>query len=211
VSRDISAAPLPAQPGARLCPVARPLRSDAQRNRDRLVAVATRAFSAGKAEVTLDSVAREAGVGIGTLYRHFPTREALVEAAYRSEVARLCDAAAELLSGLPADQATREWMNRFVDYMTTKRGMADALRAVIASGGDPFAQSRDRMTAAITELLGAGAAAGTMRSDIEPGDVLASLSGVSLAAGAPAQREQARRMLDLLMDGLRYRPEPGPR
>ncbi|HWG61983.1 MAG TPA: TetR/AcrR family transcriptional regulator, partial [Streptosporangiaceae bacterium] len=172
MSRDISAAPLPAQPGARLCPVARPLRSDAQRNRDRLVAVATRAFSAGKAEVTLDSVAREAGVGIGTLYRHFPTREALVEAAYRSEVARLCDAAAELLSGLPADQATREWMNRFVDYMTTKRGMADALRAVIASGGDPFAQSRDRMTAAITELLGAGAAAGTMRSDIEPGDVL---------------------------------------
>ncbi|HWG64748.1 MAG TPA: hypothetical protein VG253_23935, partial [Streptosporangiaceae bacterium] len=86
-----------------------------------------------------------------------------------------------------------------------------ALRAVIASGGDPFAQSRDRMTAAITELLGAGAAAGTMRSDIEPGDVLASLSGVSLAAGAPAQREQARRMLDLLMDGLRYRPEAGPR
>ena len=85
----------------------------------------------------------------------------------------------------------RAWMDRFVGYMTTKRGMADALRAVIASGGNPFAQSRDRLTGAITVLLGAAAAAGTVRPDIEPGDVLASLSGVSLAAGEPAQREQA--------------------
>jgi hypothetical protein len=89
--------------------------------------------------------------------------------------------------------------------MTTKRGMADALRAVIASGGNPYAQSRGRLTAAITTLLDAGAAAGTIRPDTEPGDVLASLSGVSLAAGEPAQRDQARRLLDLLMDGLRYR------
>ena len=96
-------------------------------------------------------------------------------------------------------------MDRFVGYMTTKRGMADALRAVIASGGNPFAQSRDRLTGAITVLLGAATAAGTVRPDIEPGDVLASLSGVSLAAGEPAQREQAGRLLDLLMDGLRYR------
>jgi ABC-type Fe3+ transport system substrate-binding protein len=106
---------------------------------------------------------------------------------------------------MPPDDATRAWMDRFVDYMTTKRGMADALRAVIASGGSPFAQSRNRLTAAITALLQAGAAAGTIRPDIEPGDVLASLSGVSLAAGEPPQRDQARRLLDLLMDGLRYR------
>jgi hypothetical protein len=95
-------------------------------------------------------------------------------------------------------------MDHFVDYMTTKRGMADALRAVIASGGNPYAHSRDRLTAAMTTLLQAGAAAGAVRSDIEPGDVLTSLSGVSLAAGDPAQRDQARRLLDLLMDGLRY-------
>jgi AcrR family transcriptional regulator len=183
----------------------RPLRADAQRNRDRLLDAAVRAFSKDGPDVTLDTIAKDAGVGIGTLYRHFPTREALVEAAYRNELARLCDAAADLLQTMPADEATRTWMDRFVDYMTTKRGMADALRAVIASGGDPYAQSRDRLTAAMTLLLQAGAAAGTVRSDIEPGDVLVSLSGVSLAAVEPAHRDQARRVLDLLMDGLRYR------
>ena len=184
----------------------RPLRADAQRNRERLLAVVVRAFSQEGPDVTLESIARDAGVGIGTLYRHFPTREALVEAAYRNELGRLCDAAADLLRAAPPDEATRTWMDRFIDYMTTKRGMADALRAVIASGGDPFAQTRGRLLGAITALLGAGAAAGTIRGDVEPGDVLASLSGVSLAAGEPAQRDQARRMLDLLMDGLRYQP-----
>jgi AcrR family transcriptional regulator len=184
---------------------ARPLRVDAQRNRDRLLDAAGRAFSQDGPEVTLDAIAKDAGVGIGTLYRHFPTREALVEATYRNELARLCDAAADLLQTMPPDEATRTWMDRFVEYMTTKRGMADALRAVIASGGNPYAESRDRLTDAMATLLQAGAAAGTVRSDIEPGDVLTSLSGVSLAAGEPAQRDQARRLLDLLMDGLRYR------
>ena len=187
---------------------ARPLRADAQRNRDRLLEAAVRAFSQDRPDVTLDAIAKDAGVGIGTLYRHFPTREALVEAAYRSELDRLCDAAADLLGDLPPDQALRGWMDRFVDYMTTKRGMADALRAVIASGGNPYAHSRDRLISAITTLLSRAAAAGTVRSDVEPADVLTSLSGVSLAAGEPAQREQARRVLDLLMDGLRYRPAP---
>ncbi len=183
---------------------ARPLRADARRNRDRLLDAAVRAFSRDRPEVTLDAIAKDAGVGIGTLYRHFPTREALIEAAYRNELARLCDAVAELLQAMPPDQALRAWMDRFVDYMTTKRGMADALRAVIASGGNPYAQSRDRLIAAITTLLRAAAAAGAIRPDIEPADVLAGLSGVSLAAGEPAQRDQARRLLDLLMDGLRY-------
>ena len=184
---------------------ARPLRADAQRNRDRLLDAAVRAFSQDRPDVTLDAIAKDAGVGIGTLYRHFPTRDALVEAAYRNELARLCDAVAELLQAQPPDQALRAWMDRFVDYMTTKRGMADALRAVIASGGNPYAQSRDRLIAAITTLLHAAEAAGTVRPDIEPADVLAGLSGVSLAAGEPAQRDQAKRVLDLLMDGLRYR------
>ncbi|WP_204358608.1 TetR/AcrR family transcriptional regulator [Streptosporangium sp. 'caverna'] len=186
-------------------PGPRPLRADAQRNRDRLLAAAVRAFFNDGPDVTLDAIAKDAGVGIGTLYRHFPTREALIEAAYRNELTKLCDAAAELLRTLPPDEAMRAWMDHFVDYMTTKRGMADALRVVIASGGDPYAESRDRLIAAITMLLHAGAAAGSVRSDVEPVDVLASLGGVSLAAGAPAQRDQASRMLDLLMDGLRYR------
>jgi AcrR family transcriptional regulator len=185
-------------------PATRPLRADARRNRDRLLEVAVRAFSQDGSDVTLEAIAREAGVGIGTLYRHFPTREALVEAAYRSELARLCDAAADLLATMPPDRAIRTWLDRFVDYMTTKRGMAGALRAVIASGGNPYAHSRERLIAAITMLLRAGAAAGTVRPDVAPGDLLASLSGVSLAAGEPAQREQAGRILDLLMDGLRF-------
>ena len=185
--------------------VGRTLRADARRNRDRLLSVAVRAFSQEGPDVTLDAIARDAGVGIGTLYRHFPTREALIEAAYRSELARLCDAVPDLLQDMPPDEATRAWMDRYIEYMTTKRGMAGALRAVIASGGTPYAQSRDRLTTAITSLLQAGAAAGALRADIEPGDVLASLSGISLAAGEPAQRDQARRLLDLLMDGLRYR------
>ncbi|HVE29341.1 MAG TPA: helix-turn-helix domain-containing protein, partial [Mycobacteriales bacterium] len=95
----------------------RPLRADAQRNRDRLLAVAVRAFSQDGPDVPLDAIAREAGVGIGTLYRHFPTREALVEAAYRTELDKLCDAAPVLLTTLPPDRALRAWMDRFVDYM----------------------------------------------------------------------------------------------
>jgi len=185
--------------------MARPLRADAQRNRDRLLEVAVRALSRGGPEVTLDAIAKEAGVGIGTLYRHFPTREALIDAAYRSELARLCDSAGDLLRDMPPDQALRAWMDRFADYMTAKRGMGDALRALIASGGDPFSESRDRLTAAVTELLRAGAKAGPLRPDVSPDDVLVGLNGISLATD-PERRDQAGRLLDLLMDGLRTRP-----
>lgn len=182
---------------------ARPLRADARRNRDRLLDAALRAFSDNGPDATLEAIARDAGVGIGTLYRHFPTREALIEATYRNELARLCDAVPDLLADRPPDTALRAWMDRFVDYMVTKRGLSDALHAVVASGGNPFAQSRDRLTAAITTLLDAGAAAGTVRSDVAPADVLAGISGVLLVAGEPDRRDQAGRLLDLLMDGLR--------
>ena len=189
----------------------RALRADAQRNRDKLLDAAVRAFSGEGPEVTLEAIAKDAGVGIGTLCRHFPTREALVEAAYRNELARLCDGVPDLLRAEPPDRATRIWMDRFVGYMTTKHGMADALRAVIASGGNPFAESRDRLLTAITTLLEAGVAAGTVRPDIQPSDVLVSMSGVSLVTVDPARPDQARRILDLLMDGLRYRAQPPPR
>jgi AcrR family transcriptional regulator len=184
--------------------VQRPLRADAARNREQLLAAAVTAFSRDDPEVTLESIARDAGVGIGTLYRHFPSREALVDAAYRSELARLCDSVPALLAGQPADQAMRRWMEMFLEYMTTKRGMSEALRKVIASGGNPFAESRGRLLAAFTALLRAGAADGTLRADVDPADLMASMSGVSLAAGDPDQRQQAGRLLDLLMDGLRF-------
>jgi AcrR family transcriptional regulator len=186
----------------------RPLRADARRNRERLLEVAVRAFSQDGPDATLEGIAREAGVGIGTLYRHFPTREALVEAAYRNELARLCDAVPDLLAALPADAALRAWMDRFVDYMTTKRGMSDALRAVVASGGNPFAQSRDRLLGAVEALVAAAEEDGTLRPGLDPTDVLTGLTGVTLAAGRPEQRAQAGRLLDLLVDGLRYRPGP---
>jgi AcrR family transcriptional regulator len=182
----------------------RPMRADAQRNREQLLAAAVAAFSRAGPEVTLESIARDAGVGIGTLYRHFPSREALVDAAYRSELARLCDSVPDLLEAMSADKALRTWMDLFLEYMTTKRGMSDALRMVIASGGNPFAESRARLLAAFTALMQAGAADGTLRADLDPADLMASISGVSLAVGEPAQREQAGRLLDLLMDGLRY-------
>jgi AcrR family transcriptional regulator len=172
-----------------------------------LLEAAVSAFSREGPDATLDAIAKDAGVGIGTLYRRFPTREALIEAAYRNELARLCDAAPRLRESMLPDAALREWMDRFLDYMRTKRGMADALRVVIASGADPFAQSRARLLAAITELLDASAATGATREDVQPADVMASLSGISLAAGGRDQREQAERLLDLLMDGLRSRPD----
>ncbi len=170
----------------------RPMRADAQRNREQLLAAAVAAFSADAAEVTLESVAKDAGVGIGTLYRHFPSREALVDAAYRSELARLCDSVPGLLAAMPADKAMRTWMDLFIEYMTTKQGMSDALRMVIASGGNPFAESRSRLLAAFSALLRGGAADGTMRADLDPADVLASMSGVSLVVGEPGQRDAGR-------------------
>ena len=187
---------------------ARPLRADAQRNRDRLLEVAVRAFSHDGPDVTLESIASEARVGIGTLYRNFPTREALIEAAYRSELARLCAGVPDLLETLPVDVALRTWMDRFIDYLATKRGMADALRMVIASGGNPHAQSRETLLEAISSLVVAGADQRRLRRDVDPTDVMMGISGVSLVAGTPEQRDQAGRLLDLLLDGLRYRP-PG--
>ncbi|WP_327010832.1 TetR/AcrR family transcriptional regulator [Dactylosporangium sp. NBC_01737] len=184
----------------------RPLRADAQRNRARLLDVAVVAL-ADAPEVTLDAIAKHAGVGIGTLYRHFPTREALIEEVYRTELARLCDAVPELLAAEPPapDRALRIWMDRFIDYMATKRGLADALKMVIAAGGTPFAHSRERLVTAVGDLLAAGAAAGALRADVDPLDLLTAINGICLATGEPAQREQAGRLLDLLMDGVRDR------
>jgi AcrR family transcriptional regulator len=181
----------------------RPLRADAQRNREQILVAAAHAFSTCGLETTLEGIAKNAGVGIGTLYRHFPTRELLIEAAYRNELAQVCDAAPELLDSMPPADAMRAWLGRFVDYMTRKMGMADALRAVIASGTNPYAQSLELLKGAINPLLAAGAASGDLRSDVSAEDLLASVSGIALATGK--DRAQADRALDLLMDGLRYR------
>jgi AcrR family transcriptional regulator len=180
----------------------RPLRADAQRNRDKILTTAVRVFAEEGLNAHFERIAREAGVGSGTLYRNFPTRDSLIEAAYRNEVARLCDAAPGLLATLPPRDALRAWMGRFIDYATAKLGMADALRAVIASGGDPYGNSQDLMLDTLSSLRQAGVEAGTIRADISATDMLAILTGIALASGKPEQRDQAERLLDLALDGL---------
>jgi AcrR family transcriptional regulator len=180
----------------------RPLRADAQRNREKILTTAARVFAEEGLDAHFERIAKEAGVGSGTLYRNFPSREALIEAAYRNEVAKLCDAAPGLLRQLPPRQALRAWMGRFLDYSTAKLGMADALRAVIASGGDPYGNSRELMLEAISGLRRAGVQAGAIRPDLDSPDVLVMLIGIALAAGKPEQREQAERLLDLALAGM---------
>jgi AcrR family transcriptional regulator len=177
------------------------LRRDAQRNRERLLSVAVAAFTKD-ANASLDGIAKTAGVGIGTLYRHFPTREALIEAAYRNEVEKLGDAAPELLEKYPPDEALVRLLDRFIDYMTIKRGMAEALRAVIAAGGNPYGHSRAKLTEAVELLLHAGRDAGVFRPDVQSSDVL-SMCGVFLNLGD--DKAQARRLARILVDGVRYR------
>jgi AcrR family transcriptional regulator len=179
------------------------VRADAQRNRENLLAAARRAFAAGDATVALEAIARDAGVGIGTLYRHFPTREALVEAVFRAERDRLCDSAGELLTTHRPDGALRAWMDQFADYVAIKRDMADTLRVLVASGAVTSSEAREQLSTAAAKLLTAGAAAGTLRADVRPEDVVVSLVGIFLTCGAPEQRDQANRLLDLLMAGLR--------
>ncbi|MGP8296842.1 TetR/AcrR family transcriptional regulator [Streptomyces inhibens] len=180
----------------------RPLRADAQRNRDKILSAAVRVFAEQGLDAHLERIAKEAGVGTGTLYRNFPTREILIEAAYRNELSRLCDAAPDLLATMPPREALRAWMGRFIDYATAKLGMADALRALVESGVNPYAQSHEMMLAALTSLLDAGVSAGTIRSDIGATDMFAGLTGIALTSGKPEQRAQAERLLDLALDGL---------
>jgi AcrR family transcriptional regulator len=180
------------------------LRADARRNREKLLAAAAAAFAAAGTDASLEAIARDAGVGIGTLYRHFPTREALIEEAYRTELGQLCGSAPELLSTHAPDAALAEWMDRFVAYAAAKRGMRAALQSVVASGSDLFADARRQNLATIATLLAAGAEAGTIRPDVEAEDVLRAMGVVWQFDDQPGWDEQARRLLGLVMDGLRY-------
>ncbi|CAN5355854.1 TetR family transcriptional regulator [soil metagenome] len=174
-------------------------RADALRNRERLLEVAATAFAARDGAVSLEAIARGAGVGIGTLYRHFPTREALTEAVYRAELAEVSASAGELLERHPPVEALRRWMDRYAEFVAAKKGMAESLRAVFESGAIELSDTRTAIVGAVGALLAAGAADGTLRSDVRADDVVSSLLGIFLASGS---REQATRMVDLLLDGL---------
>lgn len=182
------------------------VRADAARNRTRLLEAAAAAFesSAGTTAVSLEGIARTAGVGIGTLYRHFPTREALVEEVYRAELGAVCDTSAVLLETMPPDEALRAWMDRYGAFVAAKRGMAETLRALLASSAEP-GETRQRIRAAVDDILVAGAAAHVLRADVAADDVVVALIGVFLATAQAPDPRQAGRMLDLLVDGLRVR------
>jgi AcrR family transcriptional regulator len=177
--------------------------AEARRNRQKLVAAATRAFASGGEQVPLEAIAKDAGVGIGTLYRHFPKREALVEAVYEDQVERLAASARELLARHPPAEAFRSWTALFIDWAATKHGMIDTLRALMSSGRVEPGQMRAQLVEIVSLFLGAGGAAGDLRTDVAAADVAATLAGVLAVAGGPGQRAQAGRMLDLVLDGLR--------
>ena len=182
-------------------------RVDARRNRERLLATALKLFTSSKGEVTLSAIAEEAAVGIGTLYRHFPTREALVEAIYRSEVERLSDAAPALLKEMPADEALEQWLTRYAGLIATKRGLMEVVRSIFEPGAKAPAYSRERMREAVTLLLDAAAKTGRVRGDLDPADVLLAVAASTwTVAGDGKWEERVRPVLRIIMDGLRYRP-----
>jgi AcrR family transcriptional regulator len=182
----------------------RPVRADARRNREQLLDAAAAAFAEAGTGVALEEIARRAGVGIGTLYRHFPTRDALIEAAYRRELGQLSEAADVLLAGeRPGDVTLGAWMDRFVEYAAAKRGMGDAIRSIVAATPDLRGTAYSLLIGAIERLLAAGIADGTIRPDARADDVLRAAGAVWLIPEAPDWQDQARRLLGLLLDGLR--------
>jgi AcrR family transcriptional regulator len=182
---------------------ARKPRADCARNRQLLVDTAKEAFADVGLNVSLEEIARRAEVGIGTLYRHFPSREAVVEAVYRQEVEQLAQAVPQLLKSLPPAEALHQWMHLFVDYIATKRLIAPSLAAVTSDTSDLRATSTELITQAVATLLKRAAETGAVRKDIAPSDLLRAMIGVSYGNPDEAWQASARRLIDVLMDGLR--------
>jgi AcrR family transcriptional regulator len=181
---------------------ARKQRADGQRNRERLMAAAKAAFANVGADVSLEEIARRAGVGIGTLYRHFPTRDAIVEAVYRREVAQLAGSAERLLGQLTPGEALHQWMRLFVDYIATKKVIASALGALAGGAADLYAASGAQISGALSLLVERAAAAGDIRADADAGDLQRALIGFTYGAARPGWQASALRLIDLLMAGL---------
>lgn len=179
------------------------LRADARRNRDKLIEVAAAAFAENGVETSLEDIARQAGVGIGTLYRHFPTREHLVEIVYRRELESLAAAARELATKHTPDVALEEWMRRFVGYIATKRGMANSLRILMTSNSSLFAEGFGLIRSAFEGLVKTASDGNYIRTDIETADLLQALSSIYSIPDSPDWRERSHRLIGLLMDGLR--------
>ena len=177
------------------------MRADALRNRESLLRSAAELFAEEGPGVPLETVARHAGVGIGTLYRHFATREALVSETYRNEITQL-GAVTELLDGHSAAEALTAWVARFVEYARTKRALADLLHAMPAQSAPA---ARDTIVGALEAMLAAGASDGSLRQDMDAEDVLNALAGLWSSPGGPEWAERAGRLGRFVVDGLRTR------
>lgn len=182
---------------------ARKPRADSLRNREQLLEAAKAAFSEVGADVPLEEIARRAGVGIGTLYRHFPTRDALLAAVYRREVEQLSGSADTLLATRPALEALEAWLHLLVDYMATKRVIAPALRASAGEGQEAYAASGAAITNALAKLTRAAVAGGDVLPEIGPEDVYRAMVGVSYGYDQPGWEPSARRLIGVFMAGLK--------
>jgi AcrR family transcriptional regulator len=178
-------------------------RTDALRNRARILEVAKEAFTRSGANTSLDDVAKQAGVGAGTLYRHFPTRDELLEAVYRTEVEKLASAARKFAETLPPMEALRAWLLLFVDYIATKQIIAPALDALAGGSAKLFEASYGQVWEAIRALVKRAVKSGEIRKDLDPIDLLRALIGVANVAANPDRQQSARRLVDILVLGSR--------
>ena len=178
-------------------------RADAQRNRERILEVAKEAFTSSGADTSLDDIAKQAGVGAGTLYRHFPTRDALLEAVYRTEVEKLAAAEKEFARTMPPVEALRAWMLLFVDYIAAKQLIAPALNTVVGGPSKLYEATTGLVVGAITALVERAIESGEIRLDLEPMDLLRALVGVSYVASTPDWPQSAKRLVEILILGSR--------
>jgi AcrR family transcriptional regulator len=190
-------------PKKRAEPARRKTRRDAQRNRQRILEVAKEAFARSGANTSLDDIAKHAGVGAGTLYRHFPTRDDLLEAVYRTEVEKLAAEERKLSEALPPIEALRAWMLLFVDHIATKQIIAPALNTFVGGPSKLYEASRAQITGAIHALVKRSIESGDIRRDLDPFDLLRALIGVSNVASSPNWLQSARRLVDILIIGSR--------
>jgi len=184
-------------------PAGRKPRADAQRNRERILEVAKQAFTRSGAETSMDEVAKQAGVGPGTLYRHFPTRDALLEAVYRTEVEKLAAAEQKLAQELPPIEALRAWMLLFVDYIAAKKLIAPALNCLVGGQAKVIEASRAQIWGAIRALVTRAIESGDVRKDVDPIDLLGAVVGVAHMQLTPDWQQSARRVVGILVAGSR--------
>jgi AcrR family transcriptional regulator len=184
-------------------PAPRKPRSDAQRNRARILEVAKEAFTRFGADASLDDIAKQAGVGAGTLYRHFPTRDALIEAVYRSEVEKLAGAARKMAETVPPMEALRSWMLLLIDYIGAKHIIAPALNSLVGGPARLYEDSRSLIQGAIDELVKGAKKSGDVRTDIDATDLLRAMIGISHVGTGHDWQQSAKRLVEILIAGSR--------